>query len=361
MSDKMQLLDLPPELLELLPHHLSSLQDLYSLLRTCRFFSHVCESSKAVLSPAFPKLHGQPLFPPHPHLLLAGVTRQVADWAVQSDENRAELYESLLQGNEGLLNLAIRLTQLNLADVRALYAVKGDLLYPLTEIVECEVGHGHYRLEGIIQGMDPSCRDDTTFCENPELALLNYWIYCELFHHNIDLSLSHGISESTIRPLSYSIRQRWWAYCVPDRNNKNRPDHADIQELQLLDQTEMWRCFSFDKRVRKLVFYWQNNNFSGIVPRPRNGINVEYLDHTSGAKEKKLSLFLRSSMHLGRDSLEMLLPGGLEKFEGRLEDIKQRVSDMDAGGMPTPYDAALYDDESTLWWKMSLDAYECFT
>lgn len=93
---------------------------------------------------------------------------------MRSVENHTELYESLLQGSEGLLKLASQVTRLNLGDVKALHAAKGDLLYPLTKIVECEAGRERYRREAQDGRMDPNCWDTFTACENPEIALLDY-------------------------------------------------------------------------------------------------------------------------------------------------------------------------------------------
>ena len=334
MSNKMQLLDLPPELLELLPHHLSSLQDLNSLLRTCRFFYHVCESSKAALPPAFPKLHGQSLLPPHPHLLLAGVTRQVADWAVQSDENRTELYETLLLGNEGLLNLATQVTRLSLGDIRVLYAAKGDLLYPLTKIVDREAGRERYRLEALRKGIDPCTWDGLTVCENPEIALLNYWIYCELFHHNVDHFLAQDPLQNSSQPLSNETRLRWLTYCVPDGANKQQPDWSHINEFQQLDQTEMWTCRSFIIRLGTLIEFWSPAAFNEIGEDIWGDPYSRYTDYASGFAERKLNLFLRMAIHLGKDSLEMLPPDRIQEFMGRLEALKQKVGSLNAESIP---------------------------
>ncbi|KAL9119618.1 MAG: hypothetical protein Q9187_003829 [Circinaria calcarea] len=352
ISNKMQLLDLPAELLELLPYRLSSLQDLYSLLRTCRVFYRVCESSKATLPPAFPKLHGQSLLPPHPHLLLAGVARQVADWAVQSDENRAELYETLLLGNEGLLNLATQVARLSLEDIRTLYAAKGDLLHPLIKMVDREAGHERFKLESLRQGIDLSPWDCLNGCENPEIALLNYWIYCELFHHNVDHFLAQDRLQNSSQPLSNESRLRWFTYCVPDGGNQQRPDWSHINEYQQCDQTEMWTCRSFVTRLRTLVQFWSPAVLSEIGEDIFGDPYSRHMDYASGFAEGKLSLFLRMAVHLGKDSLEMLLPDRIQKLMGRLEALKRKVESLNARDIPQNP-----EDDSDEWWSMKLDCY----
>ncbi|KAG9028798.1 hypothetical protein FRB95_006078 [Tulasnella sp. JGI-2019a] len=49
-------------------------------------------------------------------------------------------------------------------------------------------------------------------CNNLVLALTNFWIYCDLFHHTI----SEGYNPSSVRHLSATIRQAWFRFCVPD-------------------------------------------------------------------------------------------------------------------------------------------------
>ena len=141
-EEKVQLLSLPAEIISLIAQHLYSLSDLFSLLQTCRKLYLLCTDpvTSPSLRPVFPQLHGQHVLPPHPHLLLAGVGRQIADWAIKCDNNRCKLLESLDKGYQGLLELAEQITRLTLNELCSLHAKKADLLYPLAQIVECEVG-----------------------------------------------------------------------------------------------------------------------------------------------------------------------------------------------------------------------------
>ena len=331
----MQLLDLPAELISLLPQYLSSLQDLYSLLQTSRIFYRICMSSNAALPPVFPKLHGQSLLPPHPHLLIAGTARQIADWAVQSVNNRSELYEKLLRGNEGLVELAENVTRLTLKEIKALYAVKGDLLYELTRIIETDIGR-----ESMPESAD-------TVCEDPELALLNWWIYCDLFHHDIDYSYRRSLISQKIAPLKSAIRGRWLAYCMPDQNNRSRPDYKEVRTFQILDQVELW-CDShlIRKGQRQLKHFWMTGE---IVP---------YFDAEWDRGNKYQERFINVAMALGKDSLEMLLPREMPKFKKRLEEIRQLVKLVDTEDIDSATGSGQYDE--TVWWdSFSCDINQC--
>ena len=109
----MNLLDLPSDILNLLPAYLHSITDLSALLSTCRALYGARSSPTVNLSPVLPELHGQPLLP-HPRLILAGTARQLADWAVLSPSNRTTLYDALLEGNDGLLRLAQQVARVSL-------------------------------------------------------------------------------------------------------------------------------------------------------------------------------------------------------------------------------------------------------
>src|SRR5580658_8735202 len=116
MPNAMKFLDLPSDIITLLPTYFHSITDLYALLSTCRALYNAFAFSEARLPPILPMLYGRPLLPPHPHLILAGTARHVADWAIASRENRAVLYESLLEGNCGLLKLSQKVARVSLKD-----------------------------------------------------------------------------------------------------------------------------------------------------------------------------------------------------------------------------------------------------
>ncbi len=222
----MQLTDLPAELIASLPNYLHSLDDLYSLLSTSRVFYNSCANTSATLPPTFAKKYGQSLLPPHPHLLLTGTARQIADWAVQSAGNQQELYDAITQGNKGLLDLAIQVSRLGLNDVRELHKAKFEIVNPLSRVLDMECGQGErqrYR-----QDEKVNKPDIWTICEDVNQTLYNYLIYCELFHHNVDAVLDPSLN---IVPLSAKLRLHWVAQCMPDANCKASPKGREYQML----------------------------------------------------------------------------------------------------------------------------------
>lgn len=62
------------------------------------------------------------------------------------------------------------------------------------------------------------------------LALTNFWIYCDLFHHTI----SETYLPQTFEPLSTATRRDWLKFCIPDANcnGDDFPDQYEQLDLQ---------------------------------------------------------------------------------------------------------------------------------
>jgi len=241
----MQLTDLPAELIASLPNYLHSLDDLYSLTSTSRIFYNTCANTSATFPPTFAKKYGQNLLPPHPHLLLAGTARQIADWAVQSERNRQELYDAITRGNEGLQDHAVQLARLSLNDVRALHQAKIDVVNPLSRVLDLECGQGERR-----RYRDDEDSSVLTVCEDVDQALYNYLIYCELFHHSVDAALDPSLD---IVPLSTELRMHWIAQCMPDNNCKASPAGKEYQMLDYQHMSQSDGFLNFSKIPKLLL------------------------------------------------------------------------------------------------------------
>ncbi|KAG9023058.1 hypothetical protein FRB95_013746, partial [Tulasnella sp. JGI-2019a] len=208
----MHLLDLPPELLILLPIHLESLQDLHALTLTCRAFSNI---PTLISNDLLVRLASSPHtgLQPYPHLLLATKARNLADWAVQDGSRRGELLQAIKGGCESVLRLGLKISPLSLNDLRYIHTARFDILIPLSEEMDPMYGPN----SGLF-----------TVCSNLVLTLTNFWIYCDLFHH----SISEGYSPSPIKPLSALTRRLWFRFCIPDVNcNQDLRDQFEQVDL----------------------------------------------------------------------------------------------------------------------------------
>ncbi|KAG9010236.1 hypothetical protein FRB94_010764 [Tulasnella sp. JGI-2019a] len=207
----MYLLDLPREILILILDYLESLQDLHALTLTCRAFSNIPSliNNELLVRLAFSPHTG---LQPYPHLLLAVKARRVADWAVQDDSHREELFRVIKGGTEKVLHLGLRISPLTLDDLRHIHSARLNVLILLS--VELDPRYGP-KSGGLI-------------CSNLVLALTNFWIYCELFHH----SVSVGYRPSAVKPLSITTRRAWVMYCIPD-GNCHSAFHDQFEQLDL--------------------------------------------------------------------------------------------------------------------------------
>ncbi|MCJ1409778.1 hypothetical protein MMC19_003861 [Ptychographa xylographoides] len=304
------------------------------------------------LPPIFPFLYGLPLLPPHPHLIVAGTARQIADWAVQCSSNRSSPLAALLDGYDGLFQLAMKVSRLTLYDVRALHAKKGDLLYPLTRIVEHDCGRESHAREAADAGVEYNAEEDVwTICGHPDLAVLNHWVFCELFHHHVDRTIigaSRAASSDDpgiLEPLSHETRQRFIAYCVPDRTNQYRKDYKQVNEFQLLDQNEMWQSDTFKTREKIIVNFWRTGEISEPDPSEYSVWPIRHIT--------KLKLFLKIAFDLGGASMIMLIPGRMHEFKELLEEIKASVTRMELQDLGP---GAGDDFDETYWYGMVGDA-----
>jgi len=337
----MHLTDLPPELLVLLPNYLYSLDDWYALIRTSRCFYSLCTETHATFPPVFAKEYGQHILPPHPLLLLAGTVRHVGDWAVKSDENQKKLWEAIRCGNEGLLELATDVARISVPDVRALVRAKYSVFNPLVRTLDFEIGQGQRkrydehevrgkmgkRYEMLEDGGVKEQDSRLTVCEDVETALYSYWIYCELFHHNVDAcylpSLPHGTDQP--KPLSAQMRHHWMFHCMPDLNSVG--PHCELEpncEAPAEQGTEF-----------RLVDFWQFHDSSSwnystlfelLLDKPQDPGSY-YGGPTKGVSQKDV-LFVRIMEHQGLQTMKLLLPGGLRATEDYWRGVKKMIEKL---------------------------------
>ncbi|KAG9007214.1 hypothetical protein FRB93_008037 [Tulasnella sp. JGI-2019a] len=194
----MHLLELPSELIILLFSHLESLQDLHAVTLTCRALSKIPTflSTNHLLHLASSPHTG---LQPYPHLLIAVKARQLADWAVQDVSHQQELLKAIKGGCEMVLQLGLKISPLTLNDLRRIHSARFNILIPLSEVLDPKYG---------------PMSSDLTVCTNLVLALTNFWIYCDLFHH----SITEAYSSSPVNPLPATTRVAWLRFCVPDAN-----------------------------------------------------------------------------------------------------------------------------------------------
>ena len=313
---------LPMEILSQLPHFLDNLDDLYALLSTSRLFYHACAGTSAKL-------------PPSPttdkRLTLAGTARQVADWAVQSQEHRDKLWSAIEDGNYGLLRLASEVARMSLDGIRALHGAKLEIINPMVENLrkQCQkCGQGKFHKK--------HCLDFTT-------ALYDFVTYCELFHHDV---VSWLYKDSAINPLGLLMRLHWISRCLPDGTYKNHRSPVP-KRRRLRDLTNLCECGGLDMRTIDLFSDMVRNCDPTRIPLTR----------------PKFNLFSNFLQHQGWSTLRMVLCGGFSDIEERTRCINAMESisalDADDDNLKESDHLEIYHDVldpgakwDSVWWDM---------
>ena len=314
----MPISNLPVEILSSIPDYLDSVDDLYSLLSTSRLFYRCCAGTTAKLAPPFSTEFGQHLLPPHPHLLLAGTARQIGDWAIQSQDNQDRLWKGIKDGNNGLASLSKDVARLSLQDVRALHRLRADLVIPLAARLDLEEDPTRTRWS------------ELTVCQNAEVALLNYLIYCELFHLDVQASFDDAAHE----PFNSAMRNHWMSYCMPDGCylGHRKPTAG---ECELLDLKCLLRGECFIKALPDIV---PDQPFS--MSRPQ---------------EHRQEFLLRILGHQGTTTLRIILVESVKPAADLIDYIRQKIDMLPQSRIVTEPE---YDDlnEHIGWFSMGYDS-----
>ncbi|KAK7063633.1 hypothetical protein R3P38DRAFT_7174 [Favolaschia claudopus] len=305
----MSLESLPLDILLDLPEYLHDLEDLYSLFLTSRTLFRACANPSPKAIPRLAANCGRVLFRPHPHLLIAATARQLADWAIKSNNSRYLLEIAVQGGVDNLLQLATDVAELSMEDIRRLVVYKNDVLNPLDRRLDLAAGPASVGFDGY------------TVCDDPETTLLSWAIYGELFHHNHDLQYLPFSPE--VKPLSGLIRCKWFVHCMPNINSYHAFRFTDNEMAQYYADLypEGNDSNKFYDQQRSMVHATEEYLNKDLWRMQFDGSPLFQANTDEGVRES----FVSCAMHIGLRSLELLVPGGVEKLAGDLEDIMRGI------------------------------------
>ncbi|OBZ80072.1 hypothetical protein A0H81_00397 [Grifola frondosa] len=324
----MLLTDLPLDILILIPEHLESLDDLHAIILTSRvlYFASSKPSPSLIRRLATSAHTG---IQPYPHLFIAIKARVLADWAVQSAANRESLHTAIIAGGpQGVLDLALSISPLTLADLVFLRTVRLTVLDPALAVLDPMCGG------------PPDAPAVITVCTNVPLSMINYWIYCDLFHHTIAApALCRAARVRAPVPLSNSTRLKWIYQFLPDLNS--RSDAGG--DFELLDMLHLLGDGLLKIAVIQLA----------TVPLAR-----------PGARDK----FQRCASHMGLASLRLVVlhAEGMNASAGRAPDeiraLATAMESLDDAALMEAYLTDTSDDESEDddWVSFETDIYSLF-
>ncbi|TGO76424.1 hypothetical protein BELL_0156g00110 [Botrytis elliptica] len=184
------------DLLLLLPHYLDNIEDFIHLSSSCKTLHNIYTEHPPLPGLLFELAAASSLeiFEPKPHFLIAGIARQIGEWAIQTPENRTEFHESFkTEGISGLFELCKKRGKLTLDEMRDLFDRKSTL----SSLVFI-----HLRR-----------RNRAVYHERTEmLPYLQIAMFGGLFAASVRNFCEPGIAN----PLHTSIRLDWWVKCCPD-------------------------------------------------------------------------------------------------------------------------------------------------
>ncbi|KAK7055133.1 hypothetical protein R3P38DRAFT_2845312 [Favolaschia claudopus] len=195
-------------------------------------------------------------------------------------------------------------------DVRRLHVYKNDVLNPLNRQLDLSAGPSSTQI------------DAWTVCNDPETTLLSWATYGELFHHTLELAY---LPFPQHKPLSTIIRYKWFVYCMPDINSFTAFNFTQDETPQFSGETDM---------CHQLSMQCANRDFFRVSFRKALKTSASC---QATSDEKIRRLFVDCAMHMGLRSLELLIPGGVEKLSEDLERImrgihRRRIENDELGG-----------------------------
>ncbi|KAL9639098.1 MAG: hypothetical protein Q9204_001247 [Flavoplaca sp. TL-2023a] len=206
-QDTSALLALPTDILVLLPSHLANIEDFKELSSTCRQFRAICHSVSPNLILRLAAASSRTFFRPDPYFLVAATAKQIGYWALQNEENAAQLRQALKHGIGRLFDLCIEKAGLSMDDIRRLQTSRFTVINPVTDLIDRCAGAQWYDVDDFWNGGRSDA--ETIDCE-PERALFEIAIYGSLFHATLEANLEGR------QGLDLATRLDFIKYCIPD-------------------------------------------------------------------------------------------------------------------------------------------------
>lgn len=320
----MHLLDLPNEILMLLPHHFRNIIDLNDAASSCkRLHTLFAQTSpKTILRLA--AASSREYFCPDPYFLIAATVRQVSDWARLNPLNTITLRRCLENGIEALLDLCISKAALTLDDVRHLHAMRSRTIDPLIEMLNRCAGAQWFSTANFWEG---SASDA---CE-PQRALFQLVIYGELFACAFEEVLNPVGPTASPPCFDLETRLDYWRCCVPGYGHRRESIESGKRSAQ--DP-------SHELRGLKTVLYSRTWEEAWEKVRRESGPDFE-----EGWRQE---LWASGVQLQGLQGLEMLRPGGSAKWRASLEEMRLKIETLDVKYMPKRHTITTFSGSNRL-------------
>ncbi|KAL2063834.1 hypothetical protein VTL71DRAFT_4328 [Oculimacula yallundae] len=206
----MNLLDLPVELLSLIPLHLRDIEDLTYASSSCKILKNVFSATHPNQILRLAAASSRVFFRPDPHFLIAATVRQVSDWALQSTENTEVLRTAFMGGIESLLALCVDKAGITMERIRQLHLMRFSTLNLVADLIDKAAGKQWYSAPDFWDG---GVSDAATIDCKPTITMYQIIIYGELFSSTFQAMLE---PERSLPKFDIYMRFDFITYCIPD-------------------------------------------------------------------------------------------------------------------------------------------------
>ncbi|KAI0119836.1 hypothetical protein F4814DRAFT_413510 [Daldinia grandis] len=257
------LLDLPTDILVMLPEFLHNIEDYVNLSSTCRALRKCTNAASPNAILRLAHASGRVFFRPDPLFLICATARELGSWARKSDENEAELVAGMPRGIDHLMDLALRHCGLTMARIRELHALRFSVINPVSDLIDKCVGAQWYATPNFWNG---GVDDAYTIDVDVNEMVFNLAIYGELFGSDFEPFFDSETGFSSRRRLKANTRFEFIKYCLPD---------ARIACFETVSDLER-RVGSYDPR-RDIIYHPE-----GPYERRGERASRSYFNHTIG-------------------------------------------------------------------------------
>lgn len=329
----MSLLDLPAELLGLIPFHLRDIEDFTNASSSCRTLRNAFSATSPNQMLRLAAASSRVFFRPDPYFLIAATVRQVSDWALQSNENTEILRTAFMGGVASLLALCVEKAGITIADIRRLHLMRFSTLNPVADLIDKAAGKQWYSAPDFWEG---GVSDAATIHCDPPRTMFQIIIYGELFSSTFEAFLQ---PEKNLPHFDIHMRLDFIRYCIPDyicffgapgterpkpvgpydpvRIVEERPDHAQVAMRHVL-------------LCRRWTEAWEE------VRRQVGG------DFEDGWRQDMWKSYVEGQ---GLEGLAMIRPGTVEPMQERLLTARRQIEELDV--QPQTYKFGKYENPAT--------------
>jgi hypothetical protein len=338
----MPLLELPTDLLISIPNYLHNIEDFTNLSSSCRTLRTALSATTPSQILHLAAASSRTFFRPDPHFLIAATIRQVSDWALQNPANTEILRTAFKGGVEMLLQLCVEKAGLTMEEIRRLHLMRFSTFNPITDLIDRCAGQQWYSTPDFWDG---GVSDANTVSCEPARAMFQIIIYGELFASSMRANL---YPELNLPSFDIHVRLDYIRYCIPEWICANgspglgEPDQVGIFAGREAPNAADQYALNHLLHCRKWREAWE-----GVRKEIGEDFDLEW----------KQNMWHFAVQCQGLEGIEMMRPGGVEKWRERLVEIRERIESLER--RPKTYAFGSHENPAAAYPHMADENFVC--